>query len=266
MTGRIDLSAKRLFLFDLDGVFYKGKERRIKIGGTKIVKELRRRGKRLFVLTNNSTDTADTIWSRLIETGVPVRRDEVLTSSVVTAQHLRSKFGKVTYYLVGERGLETEMRRFGHRRVEGDRADFVVVGLDRHLTYEKLNQATTVARNGAPIVATHISALYMARDGPAMATGPIVRALEYAAGKKSIEVGKPATLMFKVALKDAGCTAREALMVGDQLDTDIEGARRAGIDSILVKTGVDKDISGTRALAAISNVDDLVGFFGDEGD
>jgi 4-nitrophenyl phosphatase len=152
------------------------------------------------------------------------------------------------------------MRRLGHQRVHGDRADFVVVGLDRHLSYEKLNQATTVARNGAPIIATHISALYMARDGPAMATGPIVRALEYAAGKKAIEVGKPATLMFKVALRDAGCRAREAVMVGDQLDTDILGAVRAGVDAILVKTGVDRDIRGTGAIAAISNVDDLVGF------
>lgn len=263
MNRRIDLSSKKLFLFDLDGVFYKGKEKRIKIGGTKIVNELRKRNRKLLVLTNNSTDTANTIWSRLIEAGVPVRKDEVLTSSVVTAQHLLSKYGKVTYFLVGERGLELEMRRFGHRRVESDHADFVVVGLDRHLSYEKLNRATTVARNGAPIIATHVSALYMARDGPAMATGPIVKALEYAAGKKAIEVGKPATLMFKVALKDAGCTAREALMVGDQLDTDIEGARRAGIDSILVKTGVDKDVRGSAALAAMSNVDKLVGFLGD---
>ena len=258
MRTRIDLSSKKLFLFDLDGVFYKGKERRIKIGGTKIVKELRKRNKKLLVLTNNSTDTAMTVWSRLVEVGVPVKRNEILTSSVVTAQYLRSKYGKVSYFLVGERGLELEMKRFGHRRVYGNRADFVVVGLDRHLTYEKLNQATMVARRGAPIIATHISALYMARDGPAMATGPIAKALEYAAGKKSIEVGKPATLMFRVALRDAGCTASEAVMVGDQLDTDIKGAVRAGVDAILVKTGVDKDIRGTGAIAAISNVDDLV--------
>ena len=258
--SRLDLSSKKLFLFDLDGVFYKGKERRIKIGGTRIVKELRKRRKKLLVLTNNSTDTVETVWSRLKETGVPVRKNEILTSSVVTAQHLLSKYGKVTYFLVGERGLEVEMRRLGHRRVRGDRADFVVVGLDRHLTYEKLDQATTVARNGAPIIATHVSALYMARNGPAVATGPIVRALEYAASKKAIEVGKPATLMFKVALRDAGCSASEAVMVGDQLDTDILGAVRAKIDAILVKTGVDRDIRGTGALAAISNVDDLANF------
>ena len=258
--SRLDLSQRKLFLFDLDGVFYKGKERRIKIGGTRIVRELRRRGKKLLVLTNNSTDTVETVWSRLKETGVPVRKDEILTSSVVTAQHLLAKYGKVTYYLVGERGLDAEMRRRGHRRVLGEKADFVVVGLDRHLTYEKLDHAARVARRGAPIIATHISALYMARDGPAMATGPLVRALEFAAGKRSIEVGKPATLMFRVALKDAGCTAKDAVMVGDQLDTDILGAVRARVDAILVRSGVDRDIRGTGAKAAVSNVDDLVRF------
>jgi len=259
---RIDLSSKKLFLFDLDGVFYKGKEKRIKIGGTQIVRALRGRGKKILVLTNTSTDTTETIWSRLKETGVPVRKDEVLTSSAVTAEYLLAKHGVVTYFLVGERGLDAEMRRRGHRRVYGEKADFVVVGLDRHLTYEKLDQAARIARNGAPIVATHISALYMARDGPAMATGPIVRAIEFAAGKKCIEVGKPATLMFKVALDEAGCTAKDAVMVGDQLDTDILGAVRARIDAILVKTGVDKDTRGSGAVASIDNVDDLVGFLG----
>lgn len=183
---------------------------------------------------------------------------------MVTAQHLLSRYGRVTYFLVGERGLEVEMSRLGHKRVKGDHADFVVVGLDRHLTYDKLDQATRVARNGAPIVATHVSALYMARDGPAMATGPIVKALEYASGKKAIEVGKPATLMFKVALQNEGCTPRETVMVGDQVDTDILGAVRAKIDAILVKTGVDREIRGSGAIAAIRNVDDLVGFLGKE--
>jgi len=256
----LDLSEKRLFLFDLDGVFYRGKETRIKIGGTRIVQELRRRGKKLLVLTNNSTDTVETVRSRLTEAGVPIKRTEILTSSLVTAQHLLAKYGRVSYYLVGERGLDTEMKRLGHRRVEGNHADFVVVGLDRHLTYEKLNHATMLGRRGSPIVATHISALYMARDGPAMATGPIVRALEYSTGTRAIEVGKPSPLMFKVALRDAGMLARDAVMVGDQIDTDIEGARRAGIDSILVTSGVDKNIKGTEALASVPNVDSLVRF------
>ncbi|MDV3293783.1 MAG: HAD-IIA family hydrolase [Nitrososphaerales archaeon] len=257
MIRRGDLGKKKLFLFDLDGVFYKGKETRVKIGGTKIVEELRRRGKKLLVLTNDSTDTVETIHSRLRASGIPVRREEILSSAFLTAQYLKNEHGKVTYFLLGEPGLDAELRRFGHRRTVGDRADFVVIGLDRKLTYEKLNHAARVVRNGASIVATHVAPLYMGRDGPAVATGPVVKALEYATGKRATAVGKPSPLMFRIALRDAGCSRHEAVMIGDQIDTDILGAVRAGVDAILVKTGVDRDIRGTGALGAISSVDAL---------
>ncbi|HYB07185.1 MAG TPA: hypothetical protein VEB87_03405, partial [Nitrososphaerales archaeon] len=74
------LRQKRLFLFDLDGVFYKGKESRVKIGGTLAIEALRREGRRLYVLTNNSTDSVETVRSRLVEFDIPVKQDEVLTS------------------------------------------------------------------------------------------------------------------------------------------------------------------------------------------
>jgi 4-nitrophenyl phosphatase len=252
------LKGKELFLFDLDGVFYKGKESRVKIGGTRTVEALRARGKKLYVLTNNSTDSARTVYSRLLEFDIPVREDEVLTSGMLTAEYLRDRFGRVTYFLVGEEGLDAEMKGHGHRRTEGEDAEFVVVGLDRRLTYEKLDHAARVARNGARIVATHVSRLYMYRTGPAMATGPIVRAIEYASNKRATVIGKPSTLMFRIALGRAGCTRKEAVMVGDQVDTDIAGAARAGIDAILVTSGVDREAGGFRVLAKIPIVDDIV--------
>ena len=252
------LRAKKLFLFDLDGVFYRGKESRVKIGGTRAVEALREHGRMLFVLTNNSTDTSETVHRRLLEFEIPVRREEVLTSAQMTAQYLREKHGSVSYYLVGEGGLDSEMKKEGHERVDGERADFVVIGLDRGVTYEVLDHAARVARGGAGIVATHDSALFMYKTGPAMAAGPLVRAIEYASGKKATVVGKPSPLMFRMALKRAGCRAEEAVMVGDQLDTDISGAQRAGIDPILVTSGVDSEARGYRLLAKLSNVDEIV--------
>jgi len=246
---------KKLFLFDLDGVFYKGKETRMKIGGTRIIGLLRRRGKKIYVLTNNSTDTASTIFALLREFDIPVRREEVLTSGLLTAEYLLRRHGTVSYFLVGERGLEREMARFGHHRSKGEDARFVVVGLDRHLTYEKLDHAARLVRNGASIVATHSSRLYMYRTGPAIATGPIVKAIEFATGRKATVIGKPSPLMFREALAKAGCESSEAVMVGDQVDTDIEGATKVGIDSVLVKTGVDTEASG--AVLTIENVDDM---------
>lgn len=252
------LRDKALFLFDLDGVFYKGKESRVKIGGAGVVEALRAKGKKLFILTNNSTDSAKTVHSRLLEFDIPVREDEVLTSGLLTAEYLRERFGRVTYFLVGEEGLDAEMKGHGHRRTEGEQADFVVVGLDRRLTYEKLDHAARLARNGARIVATHVSRLYMYKSGPAMATGPLVKAIEYASSKRATVIGKPSSLMFKIALGRAGCSGDQAVMVGDQVDTDIEGAARAGIDAILVTSGVDKDAKGFRLLAKLPSVDALV--------
>ena len=252
------LSGKSLFLFDLDGVFYKGKESRVKIGGTEAVEALRQAGKKLLVLTNNSTDSAETVHSRLLEFDIPVKLDEVLTSGLLTAEYLRQKHGRVSYFLVGEGGLDSEMKRFGHRRTKGEEADFVVIGLDRKITYDKLDHAARVARNGARIVATHSSRLYMYKTGPAIATGPLVKAVEYASSKRATVVGKPSSLMFTIALERADCTKKDAVMVGDQVDTDLEGAARAGIDSILVMSGVDKDPGRHRPLAVIRDVDEIV--------
>jgi len=251
------LRTKDLFLFDLDGVFYKGKEERVKVGGTRAIEALRVSGKKLFVLTNNSTDSVETVHARLAEFSIPVRKDEILTSALLTAEYLKKKHGEVSYFLIGEAGLESELRRCGHTRTTGEKAQFVVIGLDRRLTYDKLDQAARLVRNGASIIATHSARLYMYRNGPAIATGPIVRALEYATQKKATLIGKPSSLMFRIALERAGCTARQAVMIGDQVDTDLEGASRAGIDSILVTSGVDRDAQGN-AIATIPNVDDLV--------
>ncbi|MDA4124522.1 MAG: HAD-IIA family hydrolase [Thaumarchaeota archaeon] len=253
------LRAKDLFLFDLDGVFYKGKESRVKIGGTKAVEALRKRGKKLFVLTNNSTDSVETVYSRLRSFGIPIRKEEVLTSGLLTADYLHRKHGRVSYFLVGEAGLEEEMRKFGHRRTQGEKADFVVVGLDRALTYDKLDHAARLVRTGAPIVATHISRRYMYKTGPAIATGPIVKAIEFATEKRAIVIGKPSPLMFRVALERAECDPEKAVMIGDQVDTDLIGAKRAGIDFILVTSGVDTQAGGLTPIATISNVDELVG-------
>lgn len=257
---KLDLRSKRLFLFDLDGVFYKGKERPVKIGGSQVVEAIRSGGKSLFVLTNNSTDTVWTLHRNLVRLGIPVKENEILTSSRLTAEYLEARYGKVSYFLVGEVGFDRELRRLGHKRVTGPEADTVVVGLDRKVTYDKLDEAARAAKDGARLVASHAASFYMSRYGVALGPGPFVKALESASGRRATVVGKPSPLMFKIALQKGGCSAKEAVMVGDQLDTDIGGAARVGMDSILVLTGVDKSIEGTSALAKIRSVDQLARF------
>ncbi len=256
----IDLAKKKLFLLDLDGVFYRGKESRIKIGGTRAIDRMRERGKKLFVLTNNSTDTVETIHSNLAKFEIPVKKEEILTSGMLAAEYIRDNYGKATYFLLGEKGLDKELTRIGLKRTLRPHADVVVIGLDRHLTYSKLDRAATAVRNGADIVASHAARLYMYKYGPAIAAGPTVRALEYATGKRATIIGKPSPLMFQIALEKAKCSKEDAVMVGDQVETDIVGASRAGIDSILVLTGVDRRAGRTKVKATINNIDELADY------
>lgn len=255
----IDLSRKKLFLFDLDGVLTAGKESPVKLGGTKVINRIRAgKGKRLFVLTNDSTDTVETVLERLQRFDIPVRYEEILTSAKLTAQYVAKRYPGGTYFLVGERGLEEELNREGLRRTRGSKADVVVVGLDRWLTYNKLDKAGEVARNGASIVACHYAKLYMFKDRVAMAVGPIARAIEFASDKKAVSIGKPSRLMFELALEKAGCKPQEAVMVGDQEETDIVGAKKMGITSIIVKTGVfSRGETKTQADAVVETVDDV---------
>ncbi len=255
----IDLTRKRLFLFDLDGVLTAGKEKPVKLGGTRVINKIRAsRGKRFFVLTNDSTDTVETVLDRLRGFDIPVKREEILTSARLTAQYVAKRHPGGTYFLVGERGLEEELNREGLRRTRGTKADVVVVGLDRWLTYNKLDRASEVARNGASIVACHYARLYMFKSRVAMAVGPIVKAIEYASDKKAVAIGKPSRLMFELALEKAGCGPEDAVMVGDQEETDIVGAKRMGITSVMVKTGVfSREQTKTEADAVVDTVDDV---------
>jgi HAD superfamily hydrolase (TIGR01450 family) len=253
----IDLSGKKLFLFDLDGVLLKGKESPVKIGGARIFDKIRAQGKKLLIVTNNSTDAVHTVLSRLNAQGIAVEKDEVLSSARLTAEYIAKKYGKATYFLVGESGFAEELDSVGLKRTHGKKADLVAIGLDRRLTYGKLDKAVQLARGGADIVANHSAMIYMSRNGPAITVGPILKAVEYGAGKKGFAVGKPSSYMFEIAMERAGCTRRETVMIGDQEDTDIEGAHRTGIDSILVRTGVYDGKTKTKATAVIGSVDEL---------
>lgn len=255
------LANKKLFLFDVDGVLYAGKERLRLIGGRKIIEKLRKMGKKFFVLTNISTHTRDSIQANLNSLGFDIKRDEILSSIQLLSDYLKKKYGSVKCYMIGEDGFRRELEANGHRIV-GDDADFVVVGLDRNLSYAKLDNAVQILRKGAKLMGAHMARLYMYETGPAMAPGPIVKALEYASGKRALSFGKPSPLMFKLALAKAGVAGKDAVMVGDQIETDIVGAKKIGMYTVLTLSGVDTMQSVKSAKVkpdlVLNNVDDLI--------
>ena len=234
----MNLQKIRVFFFDLDGVLSVGKENPRYLGGREVIRKIKAEGKKAFVLTNDSTHTRSEIQENLAGMGFDFNADEILTSSYLTAMYLHERFGRTSFFLVGEEGLRREMEAAGHEQTSAH-PDTVVVGFDRQLTYAKLDHAMRVLRERAMLVGSYGGAVYMSDHGPALSAGPIIKALEYASGKRAVMIGKPSPRMFKLALQRAEEKPNRAVMVGDQLETDLLGAHRAGVHTILVLTGVE---------------------------
>ena len=248
-----------VFFFDLDGVLSVGKERPRYLGGREIVRRLKEEGRKTFVLTNDSTQVREEVHRNLSGLGFVFGMDEILTSSYLTATYLTHRFGEARVYLIGEDGLRRELQAAGHH--ESDHPQVIVVGLDRQLSYYKLNEAVRFLRAGASLVGSYGGAVYMSDRGPALSAGPIVKALEFASGKRAVLIGKPSPRMFQLALKLVNEKPSRAVMVGDQIETDLIGARKAGVHIILVLTGVESREGIARSEikpdAIIENVDAL---------
>ncbi len=255
------LSAIELFLFDVDGVLWLGKDRPRYLSGKRLLSRIKTMGKKSLVLTNTSTDTRSQIHAKLTTLGFEVQLEQILTSSQLLAEYLHAKYGPSRCFLIGEEGLARELKKCGHTLVDR-RADLVVVGLDRKLTYRKLDAALQMLRTGAKLVVSYMGTLYMSADGPALSAGPIAKALEYASGEKATAIGKPAPLMFRMALKLARAKPEKTLMMGDQIETDIRGARNVGIRSALVLSGVESldslRSSNVKPDLVVRKADDLV--------
>jgi len=163
--------------------------------------------------------------------------EEVETSALTTAAALRD-LGVRRAFVIGEHGLLTALGQVGIERVDADaQADAVVIGWDRQLTYDKLRAATGAVQRGAGLYASNDDVTYPGPDGVTWpGTGASVRALEAATGLRATVFGKPNAPILEAARTRAG--GGRSLVVGDRVETDIEGARRLRWDSALVLTGI----------------------------
>lgn len=225
------------FLLDIDGVLLRGG--RALPGAKDALDELRKIGP-VLLLTNNSTKSRAGTAKRLSEAGIPVESNEVLPSSYVAAQFLRRRFGPVRFWYIGEEGILEEMRAAGHTLVSAEEAEWIVVGMDRSLTYEKLAQALRALLRGARLLATNEDPTFPTPEGLVPGAGAVVGALRGMGFPPEFVVGKPSAIAFQVALEVLGLTPTEVLMIGDRLDTDIAGAQALGMDTALVLSGVTK--------------------------
>ena len=227
-------------LLDLDGVVYRGRD--AVAGAPQALVAARGSGMRLAFVTNNASRSPSTIVTHLTELGVAADEDEVVTSAqaaaTLAAQHLEAG-GRI--FIVGGEGLRAAVRDAGLPMV--DRYDvqpapeMVVQGFSPDLTYEDLAQAALVVAGGATWIATNTDATVPTARGLQPGNGTLVAAVAAAAGHGPLVVaGKPERALVDEAVRRSGSS--HPLMVGDRLDTDIIGAVRAGMDSMLVLTGV----------------------------
>ena len=237
------LQSAKAFIFDMDGVLYRGKQ--TLPGVTDLFNTLRLRGTHFLLATNNSMATQQAYVERMATMGVEVTIDQVQTSASVTRDVVHDELPAGSRILVvGMPALSTTIFE-GSEFVSADEdpdapIDAVVVGLDLDFTYAKLVRASDAVRNGARFIATNADATLPHESGVQPGAGSIVAAIATAAGVAPLVIGKPQTLMMTRGVEGLGVQPGEAVMVGDRLDTDILAGHHAGLLTALVLTGVSQ--------------------------
>ena len=236
----MDFSAYQGYIFDLDGVLWLGQQPIP--GAAKSVSALKKAGKRIRYLTNNTTVHRETYQQRLSGMGIEATIEEVVTSGYAAAKMLRDKYGPGKAYVLGTDELRREVCDEGHSLVQ-EQADFVIVGLTFDFTYHDLDQAfINISRHGSLFVACAENPTFIKSDGLHMGTGSYVKALAYALGKApDLVSGKPCAPIMQLALSSIGLEASQCLMVGDTIDVDLMPAAAAGMHTLFVLSGSDKE-------------------------
>ena len=249
---RIGPTLPRLVIFDLDGVVYRGEH--AVPGAAELIAAIHRAGWLVRFATNNSMATRDEFVTRLASHGIAATRDEIVTSTSATIDHLRAHLPDVRRVLtVGAEGMLTAFRAAGYEATPAAEAapadydggplsttyDAVVAGIDPRVDYRRLGVAAAAIRAGARFIATNADARYPTPHGFMPGAGSIIAALRVASvADPLVIIGKPEPAMFLAILERAGVSPADALAIGDNPDADIVAARRAGIRSVLVLTGV----------------------------
>jgi len=232
------LSERRLsaLILDLDGVLYVG-ETPVE-GVAEFMGRWRERGGKVAFVTNNSSLSRRDYARKLERMGIQARPEEVFTSGYLAAEYLRRRAPGARVHVVGERGLREELRKAGMRLVGGEGADYVVVGIDRDFNYRKLEEALRALRAGAVFLATNADPTYPTERGLLPGAGAMVSALSFSSGRRPLVLGKPSTRLYRMALSFLGTEPGKTAAVGDRLDLDVRPAKRLGMVSILVLSGV----------------------------
>jgi len=231
-----------VLLVDLDGVVWLGSK--VLEDNVRALREAQGSGVEVVFVTNNSTRTRRYYAWKLSSLGLSASEETIVTSGYAAASWLAGRVGGGNVYVVGEEGLAVEAYLAGLNVVDlsealRGRVDAVVAGLDRLFSYSKGRAALRALEAGALFVAANEDHVLPTSSGLDPGAGAVVAFLERASGRRpDFVAGKPSPYMVELALR--GRSGR-ALVVGDRLDTDVEMASRAGLDALLVLTGLTRE-------------------------
>jgi 4-nitrophenyl phosphatase len=246
------------FIFDLDGVVYRG-NKPIK-SAVKTINHLIKKKYKVAFLTNNSTKSQKEFSQKIIKCGVKIEPKFVITTSVATANFISKKYKKGNnIYVIGSKALKNEikLKKF---RISDNNVKAVVAGLDLDINYKKITHASNILRKGKLLVATNPDKILPNEKGFQPGAGSIIQSIIEATGPKikKIFIGKPNTFLIKEALKVMRLNRDNVVLVGDQLETDILAAKNYKMKSILVETGVPNNTKKIKASLKLKNLGHLI--------
>jgi NagD protein len=249
----------RSWLMDMDGVLVR--EEQPIPGAARFVGRLRELGIPFLVLTNNSIYTRRDLAARLRTSGLDVPEEAIWTSALATARFLEDQRPGGSAFVIGEAGLTTALHAAGYTLTDVA-ADYVVLGETRTYSFERITQAIRLIASGARFIATNPDTIGPAPDGPLPATGSVAALVSRATGVEPYFIGKPNPLMMRSALNAIDAHSESSAMVGDRMDTDVVSGLEAGMETILVLTGVTTREAAERhpyrASRIVESVADLI--------
>ena len=234
----INIRDIRYFLLDMDGTFYLGNA--LIDGALEFLDILKEQGKDFLFLTNNSSKNKTAYQKKLAHLGCSVDEEKIFTSGEATTIYMAGIAPKAKVFLLGTELLEDEFKKAGFILVNNtyEKPEYVVLGFDTDLTYDKLWKACDFIREGTPYIATHPDFNCPIEGGRYMPdTGAMIEFIAASTGKRPYVIGKPNKGIIDALCLKYGCRREEIALVGDRLYTDIKAGTNAGIVSVLVLSG-----------------------------
>jgi NagD protein len=247
------------WLMDMDGVLVH--EEHAIPGADRFLGRLRELGTPFLVLTNNSIYTRRDLAARLRSSGLEVPEEAIWTSALATARFLESQRPGGSAFVIGEAGLTTALHTAGYTLTDRE-PDYVVLGESRTYSFERISRAIRLILGGARFIATNPDATGPTPDGPLPATGSVAALISRATGVEPYFVGKPNPLMMRSALNAIDAHSETTAMIGDRMDTDVVSGLEAGLETVLVLTGLttraEAERHPYRASRVVDSIADLV--------